>query len=90
MDTQCSAQVVASTKTIFDGTEKHTYYKHWSAIQGNAASRTSTLRGFTEKITTLKLGDKKCSLPCDRSSLLYSLPLVRNVFANAHGLLITM
>ena len=41
-------------------------------------------------ITTLKLGDKKCSIPYDHSSLLYSLPLVRNVFSNPHGLLITM
>ena len=40
--------------------------------------------------TTLKLGDKKCSIPYDHSSLLYSLPLVRNVFSNPHGLLITM
>ena len=39
-------------------------------------------------ITTL--GDKKCSIPYDHSSLLYSLPLVRNVFSNPHGLLITM
>ena len=31
-------------------------------------------------ITTLKLGDKKCSIPYDHSSLIYSLPLVRNVF----------
>ena len=37
-----------STNTIFDGTEKHIYIKHWSAIQGNTVSRTSTLRGFTE------------------------------------------
>ena len=41
-------------------------------------------------ITNLKLGDKKCSIPYDHSSLLYSLPLVRNVFSNPHGLLITM
>ena len=41
-------------------------------------------------ITTLKLGDKKCSIPYDHSSLLYSLPLVRKVFSNPHGLLITM
>ena len=34
--------------TILDGTKKHINYNHWSAIQGNAASRTSTLRGFTE------------------------------------------
>ena len=40
--------------------------------------------------TTLKLGDKKCSIPYDHLSLLYSLPLVRNVFSNPHGLLITM
>ena len=40
-------------------------------------------------ITTLKLGDKKCSVPYDHSSLLYRLPLVRNV-SNPHGLLITM
>ena len=43
-----------------------------------------------KKITTLKLGDKKCSIPYDHSSLLYSLPLVRNVFSNPHRLLITM
>ena len=42
------------------------------------------------KKTTLTLGDKKCSIPYDHSSLLYSLPLVRNVFSNPHGLLITM
>ena len=41
-------------------------------------------------ITTLKLGAKKCSIPYDHSSLLYSLPLVRNVFSNPHVLLITM
>ena len=41
-------------------------------------------------ITTLKLGDKNCSIPYDHSSLLYSLPLVRNVFSNPHRLLITM
>ena len=40
-------------------------------------------------ITTLKLRDKKCSITYDHSSLLYSLPLVRNVFSNPHGLLIT-
>ena len=40
--------------------------------------------------TTLKLGDKKCSIPYDHSRLFYSLPLVRNVFSNPHGLLITM
>ena len=45
---------------------------------------------FRKKITTLKLGDKKCSIPYDHSSLLYSLPLMRNVFSNPHGLLITM
>ena len=31
-------------------------------------------------ITTLKLGDIKCSIPYDHSSLLYSLPLVRCFF----------
>ena len=31
-------------------------------------------------ITTLKLRDKNCSIPYDHSSLLYSLPLERNVF----------
>ena len=41
-------------------------------------------------ITTLKLGDEKCSIPYDHSSLLYSLPLVINVFSNPQGLLITM
>ena len=41
-------------------------------------------------ITTLKLGDKKCSIPYYNSILLYSLPLVRNVFSNPHGLLITI
>ena len=41
-------------------------------------------------ITILKLGDKKCSIPYDPSSLLYSLPLVRKVFCNPQGLLITM
>ena len=41
-------------------------------------------------ISTLKLGDKKCSIPHDHSNLLYSLPLVRNVFSSPHGLLITM
>ena len=43
-----------------------------------------------KKIATLKLGDKKCRIPYDNSSLLYSLPLVRSVFSNPHGLLITM
>ena len=43
-----------------------------------------------KKITTLKLGDEKCSIPNNHSSLLYSLPLVRNVSCNPHGLLITM
>ena len=43
-----------------------------------------------KKITILMLEDKKCSIPYDHSSLLYSLPLVRNVFSNQHGLLITM
>ena len=41
-------------------------------------------------ITILKLGDKKYSIPYDHSSLLYSLPLVRNVFPNPHRLLIKM
>ena len=48
MDSQCYAQRVTITNTIFDGTEKHNYYKHWSAIHRNTASRNSTLRGFTE------------------------------------------
>ena len=41
-------------------------------------------------MATLKLGDKKCSIPYDQSSFLYGLPLVRNVFSKPHGLLITM
>ena len=40
-------------------------------------------------VTTLKLGDKKCSIPYDHSSLFYSLPLVRNAFSNPHRQLIT-
>ena len=43
-----------------------------------------------KKITTLKLGDKKCSIPQDHSSLIYSLLFVRSVFSNRHGLLITI
>ena len=41
-------------------------------------------------ITTLKLGDKKCSIPNDHSSLLYSLPLVRIVFLQSTRTVIKM
>ena len=41
-------------------------------------------------LSKLKLSEKQLSIPSEDSSLYYSLPLVRNVYVNDNGLLITL
>ena len=90
MDSQCYAQRVASTNTIFDGTEKHIYYKHWSAIQGNTASDTSTLRVFTENNYNPEAGREKVFHSIRPLKFTLQPALSEKYFSNPHGLLITM